>query len=130
MRRNRISPFQPVRRRNGVTASVMQRDRSVHTPVSFVMSLSGFALRLPVSAAHTSHRAGPRDRRNARTLSAGIAESGMRNADFNEPILDLENQSAIRSPQSAFSVVLLQIHPAVQARHLIAVAIEHQRLAH
>ena len=31
-------------------ASVMQRNRSAQTPVSFVRSLSGLALRLPVSA--------------------------------------------------------------------------------
>ena len=39
MRRKRMTPFQPVMRRSGVIASVMQRKRSVQTPVSFVMSL-------------------------------------------------------------------------------------------
>ena len=43
-------------------ASVMQRKRSVQTPVSFVRSPSGLALRLPVSAAHTSQAARPERR--------------------------------------------------------------------
>ena len=47
-----MTTFQPVTRRSGVTSSVMQTNRSVQTPVSFVTSLSGFALRWPVSAAH------------------------------------------------------------------------------
>src|SRR5436190_3043105 len=98
MRRNRISSFHPVRRRSGVIASVIQTNRSVHTPVSLVMSLSGFALRFPVSAAHTSHAAGPSDARNASGLTALI--------------------------------VLAEVHSTVQARHLIAVAVEHQRFAH
>ena len=53
MRRNLTKGFQPVSLRSGVIASVMQRNRSVQTPVSLVRSASGFALRLPVSAAHT-----------------------------------------------------------------------------
>ena len=68
MRRNRMSQCHPVRRRSGVTASVMHKKRSVQTPVSFVMSLSGFALRLPVSAAHMSHARGPRATAKTRGL--------------------------------------------------------------
>ena len=48
MRRNLTSGFQPVSLRSGVIASVMQRNRSVQTPVSLVRSASGLALRLPV----------------------------------------------------------------------------------
>ena len=63
MRRNRITSFQPVTRLSGVTVRVMQMNRSVQTPVSFVTSLRGFALRFPVSAAHVKHTAGPRQAR-------------------------------------------------------------------
>src|SRR5262245_32281693 len=65
MRRKRITEFHPVKRRNGVIASVMHRNRSAQTPVSFVRSLSGLTLRLLVRAAHTSQAAGPRLATNA-----------------------------------------------------------------
>src|SRR5437762_7388703 len=55
-----MTAFQPVSRRNGVSASVTQMNRMVQTPVSFVRSLSGFALRFPVSPAHTSQAHGTR----------------------------------------------------------------------
>ena len=48
MRRNRMTLFQPVTRRSGVIASVMQMKRSAQMPVSLVRSLSGLALRFPV----------------------------------------------------------------------------------
>ena len=73
-RRNRIVPFQPVIRRSGVIASVMQRRRSVHTPVSLVISARGLALSCPVSAAVTSHTAGLSDPRK----SAGLATQRIR----------------------------------------------------
>jgi hypothetical protein len=73
MRRKRISAFHPVRRRSGVIASVTQTKRSVQTPVSLVMSLSGLALRLPVSAAQTSHAAGP----SAAANSSGLTTKRM-----------------------------------------------------
>src|SRR5207245_6184290 len=121
--------FHPVSLRSGVMASVMQMKRSVQTPVSLVRSLSGFALRLPVSAAQTSQAAGPRDAANAHTLRTRIviAEGGSRTADD----CGLE-PSALRNPQSAMSlsVVLSEVHAGVQARDLVAVAVEHQRLAH
>ena len=41
MRRNRMTSFQPVSRRSGVTVSVMATKRSVQTPVSLVTSLRG-----------------------------------------------------------------------------------------
>ena len=68
MRRNRIRAFHPVTRRNGVIASVIHRNRSVQIPVSFVTSLSGFALRFPVDAAQTSHASGPREAMKRSTL--------------------------------------------------------------
>src|SRR5439155_20670362 len=107
MRRKRIRAFQPVIRRSGVTVSVMQRNRSVQTPVSLVRSLSGLALRLPVNAAQTSHAAGPSEDRKKR-------------------ILMVRNRKSIRKPHS---VVSPQVQPRVEGSHLIAVAIEHQRLA-
>ena len=55
-----MAAFQPVSLRSGVIARVMQRKRSVQTPVSLVTSLSGFALRFPVSPAQISHANGPR----------------------------------------------------------------------
>src|SRR5215212_5692457 len=104
MRRKRTAPFHPVSRRSGVSASVMQTNRNVQTPVSLVRSLSGFGLRCPVVAAHTSHPNGPSDAANAKGFRT------KRSARFD----------------SNASVILFQIHPAVQARNLIGVAVEHE----
>src|SRR5918996_975704 len=73
--------FHPVTRRSGVTARVMQRNRRVQTPVSFVRSLSGFALRFPVSMAQTSQASGPSEAR--KTTDFRMAECGLRIADLN-----------------------------------------------
>ena len=83
MRRKRISAFQPVSRRSGVIESVTQTNRSVQTPVSLVMSLSGFALRLPVRPARISQAKGPSAATNIRILRMriGIADFGMGSAD-------------------------------------------------
>ena len=87
MRRYRITAFHPLRRLNGVIASVMQRNRSVHTPVSLVRSASGSTLRWLVRAAHTSHPAGPSAARNTAGFSTsshhcrklvGVEFSGVR----------------------------------------------------
>ena len=43
MRRSRISQFHCVRRRKGVTASVMHRKYSVQSPVLRVMNSTGLA---------------------------------------------------------------------------------------
>src|SRR5438093_856744 len=85
MRRNRIRAFHPVTRRNGVIASVIHRNRSVQIPVSFVTSLSGFALRFPVDAAQTSHASGPRE---ARKTAGFNAVCGLRIADLSLRIAD------------------------------------------
>src|SRR5262245_55255598 len=106
MRRNLIHGFQPLIRRSGVIASVMQRNRRVQTPVSFVSALSGLALRWPVTAAHTSHAAGPSDARNARGL---------------------KTKRTVRSDIG--SVVSPEVHAGVEARDLVGVAVEHERLA-
>src|SRR5436190_799258 len=104
MRRNLIHTFQPESHLSGVIASVMQRKRSVQAPVSFVRSLSGLALRLPVSPAETSHTAGATEARNA----AGLRTRRTRRSDM-------------------ASVVSAQVHARVQAGHLIAIAVEHER---
>src|SRR5262249_44854930 len=95
--------------RSGVSASVMQRKRSVQMPVSLVRSLSGLALRLPVSAAQTSHANGPR----AATKTAGLT-----------------TKRRIRSlkPASGASVVAPQVHARIERCDLVAVAVEHLRL--
>src|ERR1700704_2230158 len=114
MRRKRIAAFQPVSLRNGVIASVMQRNRSVQTPVSLVRSLRGLGLRFPVSAAQTSQVTGPSD---------ATKTSGLRTTRT------LRSERRIPEPKSRIpSVVLLQVHPAVQAGDLIAVPVEHHRL--
>src|SRR5262249_61566862 len=92
MRRNLIAAFQPVSLRSGVIASVMQRNRSVQTPVSFVRSLSGFALRLPVDAAHTSHANG---------TNAATNPSGLRTKRTTRSVANLKSQDSgpeVRSP--------------------------------
>src|SRR6478752_4788287 len=114
MRRNRITQFQPVRRRSGVIASVMQTKRSAQTPVSLVRSLSGLALRLPVYAAHASHATGASDARKTkgfrkRIVVGDIAECGMRIA-----VVIADWKSAIRNPHSAMSIVLAEVHAAIE----------------
>src|SRR4051794_13326459 len=106
MRRKRITEFQPDTRRSGVSASVMHTNRSVQTPVSFVMSLSGLALRFPVKIAQTSHPAGPRPARKT--------------AGFRTQRVVLFDGT---------SEVLLEIDTGIEAGHLIAVPVEHQRLS-
>ena len=62
MRRRRCSQFQPVRRRAGVTASVMQRKTSVQVPVDRVTNSTGFAPsppKAPIAPASTSLARGP-----------------------------------------------------------------------
>ena len=50
--------FHPVRRRIGVTHSVMIRKRMAQSPVVSVMKSIGFAVSLPVNASNTSVAAG------------------------------------------------------------------------
>src|SRR5690349_18343665 len=121
MRRNLIAWFQPVIRRSGVIASVMQTKRSAQIPVSLVRSLSGFALRLPVRIAHTSHPAGA----SAATKTSGFTPKRRMRSGMGTMI----DRVAEAFPAASL-VVLPQIHTVVQRRHLIAVAVEHQRLAH
>src|SRR5262245_13625422 len=108
MRRKRMTAFQPVSRRSGVIASVMQRNRSVQVPVSLVRSLSGLALRLFVTAAQINHGRGP----SAARKTAGLRTHRM-----------------VRSLKPAALIVFTKIEPGVERRDLIAVAVEHQRLA-
>src|SRR5262245_24909530 len=136
MRRNRMSGFQPVSRRSGVIVSVMQMNRRAHSPVSLVTSLRGLGLRLPVSVAQTSHAVGPsaamkmaglRIQRMAWLVVTGNFRLSIVDCRFTDPITRSignyqDRQSKIRL------VVLLEIHPGVQARDLLAVAVEHQRL--
>src|SRR5438445_13664498 len=103
MRRNLIGTFQPVTRRSGVSASVMQTKRSVQTPVSFVRSLSGFALRLPVAAAQINQANGPRLAMNT---------SGLR------------TKRTVRSDSFTRSISLLEVEARAEADDLIAVAMQ------
>src|SRR5262245_31842926 len=97
-------------------ASVMQRKRSAQTPVSLVRSLSGLALSCPVSAAQTSHPAGPRAPMNA---------SGFKTNRTN--FSDTSSSSRLEACERL--VVLLQVHARVESLDLFGVAVEHQRLA-
>src|SRR3954470_13204741 len=67
-----MAAFHPVSRLSGVSASVMQMNRIVQTPVSLVRSLSGFALRFPVNPAQTSQAHGARLARNTIGFSSLI----------------------------------------------------------
>src|SRR5437773_12541156 len=114
-----MAAFQPVSLRSGVIARVMQRKRSVQTPVSLVTSLSGFALRFPVSHAQISHAKGPRLAMKTNGLSTHRTARS-------ESLKPFALSPCALCPSL---VVSLQIHPAVHAGHLITVAVEHQRLA-
>src|SRR5258706_14317 len=107
-RANALLSFHPMSRGSGVRSSVMQRNRSVQTPVWLVRALSGCPLRLPVGGAHTSHAKGARLARNT---------------------TGFKTKRTVRSDRRKLEV-LPEIHPRIQARHPIAVAVEHHRLAH
>src|SRR3989442_15964202 len=96
-----MTAFQPVSRRNGVIDSVMQRKRSVQTPVSWVRSSRGFALRLLVSAAQINQATGPKPARNTAGFRSHRinADCGMRNADLLSTESTINPQSAILNPQ-------------------------------
>ena len=99
-----MTRFQPVRRRNGVIASEISRNRKAQMPVVSSSSSTGLAPSRSCSVRHASHAAGTSARRKiARLLQAGEHQQG--NA----------------------SVILAEIHAGVQRRHLIAVAVEHHR---
>src|SRR5438552_8885497 len=119
-----MTPFHPVSRRSGVTDNVMQRNRSVQIPVSLVTSLSGFALRWPVSAAQSSHAAGIRLARHTAAFRSRPPRITFRGTDPHS----LSLGRAATAPR-ATSVVLLQVHAGVPARNLSAVTVEHQRFS-
>ncbi len=58
MRLKRTSAATPVNRRSGVTASVMHRNTSVHSPVERVMNSMGFAPSRSVSPKNTMRASG------------------------------------------------------------------------
>src|SRR6266850_542676 len=66
---NLMISFQPDNLRSGVTHSAIKRNRSVHTPVSCVMSWIGFALSVPMAKATNSKMNGMRHARNTPTLT-------------------------------------------------------------
>src|SRR5262245_21553565 len=107
MRRNLTAAFHPVMRRKGVTANAKHRNRSVQSPVVFVMSPRGFALRFSAKTFQARRQAG---------IRAARKTTGLRTR--------LTIRSLIILPYQ-FLEVALQIHARVQARDLIAVAVEH-----
>src|SRR5882724_2332264 len=109
MRRKRISSGSCSILRSGVIARVKMRKRSVQSPVSCCRNSTGLAPSCPRSVRATSTRNGTRQNPNTATL------------------VHLLDRMA-RTLQ-ARSVIFLQIHPIVKAGDLIAVAVEHERVA-
>src|ERR1700730_13371996 len=71
------------------------------------MNSIGFAVRFPWTACIPSIPSGSRQRRNTTTLV--------------HLLVRMEFNSQLRS------VIFLQVHPVVEAGHLVAIAVEHQR---
>src|SRR5580693_9851672 len=101
--------------RSGVIAKVIIRKRSVQSPVACVMNSMGFAPKSMLSgnparplwnARHSNCPTGIRHARNTTT--------------FVHLLVRMEFTGGSRS------IIFLQVHAAVHARNLIAVAIEHQ----
>src|SRR5947207_11431124 len=94
----------PVNRRSGVAASVINRNRNVQIPVRSRISSSGFALRLPVNVSNRSQPIGTELARK----TAGLRIHQRLNLDMN-----LE--------------VFAQVHSGIHRRDLVGVSVEHQR---
>src|ERR1700722_511422 len=93
--------------RSGVMAKVKATNRSVQSPVACSRNCVGFELKLPVNASQTRMPNGTRQIRNTTA--------------FVHLLLRMEFMLIIRS------VILLQVHAVVKARHLIAVSVKHLR---
>src|SRR4029077_1497725 len=114
-RRKRISQFWPSKRREGVMARVMQRKTSVQVPSEFLMNSVGLALNSSRNANQTRGASGARDARKI--------------GGFSHRMLMCRDRSFMFEwKRKALSVIFSQVHPVVQAGHLVAVAVEHQRL--
>src|SRR5215475_15975228 len=95
----------PKRRRSGVMARLARRSRSVQSPSVLVTKLMGLAVRSSWAA---------RTARSARGVRQPVHTTTLR----------------ARRPRRVTALVeLLQIHPRVEGRNLIGVAVEHERLA-
>src|SRR2546422_9495129 len=110
MRRSWITLFQPVRRRAGVTASVMRTNRSVQSPVCSVISLIGFAPKLSVTVCHAN---------TARGIRLAIKTPSLRSR--------CRHTSCITT--LSILEILLQVHPGIEVGHLVSIAIKQQGLA-
>src|SRR5215469_10728183 len=106
MRLNLMTSLQLVSLRSGVTHSVIIRKRNVHTPVSWVISLTGLGPRLPIAPFAKSKMNGIRHARNTQAVS---------NRRFNRFSMKLE--------------ILFQVHSRIHRGDLIAISVEYQRLA-
>ena len=69
MRRKPAAHDHPNKRRAGVTASAISRNRRVQSPVRWVMNSMGLADRLPVNARQTSMPRGIRQAANTHGLT-------------------------------------------------------------
>src|SRR5262249_25457811 len=107
MRRKRINSGSPTSFRSGVIASVMHRKRIVQSPVQCVTNSIGLAPRSPFSAFRASSRAGTRE----------------------SPKTGIFIHRLPRKPLPTILVILPQIYAGIKLGHLIAVSVEHERLA-
>src|SRR5215510_70705 len=95
----------PKRMRSGVIARLASRSLSVQSPSQFVTKLMGLALRSCVAARYSRTASGARQMAQTATFSR------------------------TRDRRDISSVQLPQVHPGVERRDLVLVAVEHQRLA-
>src|SRR5579872_1843119 len=104
--------FHFVRRRTGVMASVSSRNRNAQRPVVSWIVSGGLTPSVFVTAACARSAWGTRQIRKMMTLAARFSTAGAPGLAAAPPVL----------------VPLPEIHAGVQARDLIAVAVEHQGL--
>src|SRR3990170_1467131 len=126
MRLNRASQCQPVNRRSGVTDSVASTNTSVQVPVERRIVSTGLTPSRSSGAPITRRASGPRHSTNmsafvqAKTRGERIASERVRGFACFMATADAARQALEE---------LVQVHPGVEACHLIAVTVEHERLA-
>src|SRR3990172_4840685 len=123
MRRSWISGLSRKSRRAGVTLRVIIRNVSAVRPVKWVIRSTGLAPRLPVRMSRTSQANGPSDATNAIGLPTRLPHC----ACVAIPSPHRLSPSLTVPHRPSPSEVPPEIHPGIETRHLLSVAVERQR---
>src|SRR5574339_542050 len=110
-----MTAFTPVRRRTGVIASEISRNRSAQMPVVRMMSSAGFGPVRPVETVKASQPSGTRARTKTSDLSSVRMTTGFR----------MHPPSAAPPGLRGALEGLLQVHACIHGSDLVAVAVEY-----